>query len=492
MVNKRILYYGLVSVTIVSLLLVFAGEFDTMLAWWLTILLLLPPLFLAYKTNYVALKTICSISFATQFFTLPFFYLYRGTFPWGHVKPFNFTWLEAFPILAKVSLFLFALIFFFRILYSFTVIGGKSARINKNKHTALDVKKYLSHNDFFDVRHNKNSVKFSLIICILIFALTFLSIWSYSQGIGLTGVEPPALPFRLSGILFYTSKYITPLILGYLYIKTKRGWLLMFLFMSYAWVLGLCSVSKGAVMIVMLPIITLAWLDNRKTMFMVAGLGALIGVSTADGARAYVHIVVNGKAEADTSLSIFTVLGKIFSDPDSPMWNLNFLPYLIYSIVARIEGFGNLIMAKYYDPDAVIGSWGFILRMIWRGLCNFDINLHSMQWQGNILPYGFYNGGALLSNAIIVSNSGLFWIILSSVVSAIILIILEKSCKRISSKWHSFYLINNFVVSFLSLLFFLDTGGSEIFVFPLAILFITSYLMPKFNLNVKSKSNISN
>jgi hypothetical protein len=474
-VTKRYLCYGAVGVLLVSFGLAIADEFNTILAWWIAIILLLPLLLWALKTPYVALKTICISSFLTQFITLPFFYLRRDTFAWGHVKPFHFTGWEAFPMLAKVSLFMFALIVFFKWLYPISLFGGRSCSDKGSSPFKDHQNKYFG----FDVRKNRKTLQFSLLLILLIMVLTAINLWSYSQGIGLTGVEPPRLPYRLSGILYYLMKYITPPLLGYLYLKTKRSWFLMLLFLFYAWVLGLCSISKGSVIVVMLPVVALAWIDKRKIMLTVASLCTIIGVSFASGARAYVYITTaTVRIGADTSFGIFHLIAKMFNDPKHMLWDFNFIPLLINVIFSRIEGFNNLVMAQYYDPDAVIGAWGFILRMIWRGLSGFDTDLHSMQWQGNVLPKGFYNGGALLSNAVIVGNSGLWWIVLSAMVTAGILVILEKSTKRIARKYKTLEFLPIPLIFFLTMIFFTTIGGTVTFVFPLVLLFIASWLPP--------------
>lgn len=470
--------FWVAAVILASLGLALAGEFDAMLAWWMVIALLLPPLLWALKTPYVALKTICYISFLTQFITLPFFYLNRDKFAWGHVKPFEFTAWAAFPMLAKVSLFLFALVIFFRWFYQISLFGGalrklptQLPQVSASTGTEHQLQ-YVS----FDVRQNRKSWQFVVLIILLIAVLAPLNLWSFSQGIGITGVAPPALPYRLSGILFYLMKYITPLFLGYLYAKTKRGWLLMLLFLAYAWLLGLCSVSKGAVIIVMLPVVAFAWLDRHKMKLAVASLGTIIGVSFAAEARTYVYTVSLGITGADTSMSIFTLISNVFSNPDSEIWQFDFLPLFISGIMSRFEGFGNLVMSQYYNPDEVVGAWGFILMMIWKGLVSFDTNLHSIQWQGNVLPEGFYNGGALLSNAVIVGNAGLWWVVISAMVAAVILVILEKSTKRLSMSYKVTELMSVALISFLSMTYFLQTGGDKTFVYPFMLLFIASWL----------------
>jgi hypothetical protein len=362
------------------------------------------------------------------------------------------------------------------------LVGGPTPKLIKANHRTNLVKNHINNYHAFVVGNNKKTAIFSFLIIILIAMLIPLNLWAYSQGIGLTGVEPPKLPYRLSGLLFYFTKYITPLVLGWLYLKSNRGWFLLLLYLTYAWIFGLCSVSKGAVMIVMLPVMALAWIDKRRVKFLLASLGTIIGVSAVVYARAYIYVVNNGRSGADTAINLFNLVLNMFGDPDSEIWNFDFLLQYIGSILSRIEGFENLVMAQSYDPNAVCGAWGFILRMIWRGLTDFDTDLHAMQWQGNFLPEGFYNGGALLSNAVILGNADLWWIVISSMVSAITLIILEKSCKRLSYKYAELKLISSPTIVFITLIFFLDTGGSSIFVFPFLLIFLVSWFPPLFRL----------
>jgi hypothetical protein len=496
--KNKTLYYLFGIVVLVSFGLAIVGEFDTMFAWWLAIGLLLPPLLWAFKTPYVALKTICGISFLTQFVTLPFFYVYRDDFKWGHIKPFHFTTWESFPMLAKVSLFLFALVLFFKWLYPVIIVaGGSSRKLTNVNHQAAVTKDLLNKSSGLHVRHNRKTWLFTLLIVLLIAILTPLVLWTYSQGISLVGVEPPKLPYRLSGILYYLIKYLSPLLLGYLYYKTKGSWPLMLLFLAYAFLLGLCTVSKSSVMIIMMPVLGLAWIEKRKFFFAVAGIGTTIGIQFAAAARVYVYIVIGGKSAADTSLSIFTIIYNIFTDPDSKMFNFNYLLKLVSQIISRIEGFSNLVMSQYYDPDAVVGAWGFILRIIWRGFADFDTNtknLHSIQWQGDVLPVGFYNGGALLSSIVILGNAGLLWVLLIAMVVAIILATLEKSSNNIGRQYEEFRILKVPVIIFLSLIFFTEAGGAIIFVYPFLLLLIVSFfptIVLKNRRGLKARNNVS-
>ncbi len=468
-----------------SLGLALAGEFDAMLAWWMAIALLLPPLLWAFKTRYVALITICSIAFATQFITLPFFYLDREEFAWGHVKPFGFTALEAFPMLAKVSVFLLVLIIFFRLFYRISFIGGSLCKLA----TSLPA---TSASTVLDRKHQKINIGLSphrksglylLLIILIIAALVPLNLWMFSQGIGIVGVEPPHLPYRLSGILHYFTKYITPLALTYFYFKTMRGWLPMLLLLSYAWVLGLTSLSRSSLMFVLLPVLYFAWLDRRRLILVVAGFGASIGYSFVSLARTFVYFVSAGKSGGKFDTGIGAICLSIISDPESRILEISSILRILGDIFGRIDGFSNLVMSQYYNSYKVIGPWGMVLDMFWQGLAPMDLDLHHIQWQGNVLPEGFVNGGGLLSTAVILGNAGLWWITIGALVAAALLVVLEKSAIRLTNLYKAPYLFSTAVTGFFSLYYVIAGAGNAQFVYPIILVVIASWLPPLFCLD---------
>lgn len=475
-----------------SLAMALSGEFEAMLAWWMVIVLLLPPLLWALKTRYVALKIICLFALITQFVTQPFFYFNRDAFAfaWGQVKPFGFTAVEAWPMLSKVMLFEVCLIIFFKLLFRLRLFGGSDNRrygIFKLPSTQLKVRSFLAEKAHF-LKPSRHSRIYGALIILAISVVAPMNLWMFSQGISMVGVEPPNLPYRLSGILHYLAVYMVPLLLGFLYWKTKRGFIFTMILLSYSWVLGLTSISRFALIILMLPVLAFAWLERRRWLLTFAGLGTVVGFAMVSTARNFVHIVTAGKAEADTGNSILTIIVNILTEPDSPIREANYLLKAFVGIFERIDGFGNLVMSKFYDPNAVIGPLGFLLRMIWRPLARIDIDSHHLQWQGNVLPEGFVNGGALISNAVILGNASLLWVVASALVSASILVLLEKSTHRVVARYGLPEPLASASIGFLTIVFFIETGGSIIFVGPFLLLCIASLLPPLYRFN-RTKSS---
>ena len=488
--KKRLLSYGAGGVMLASLGLTLADELDAMLAWWMALVLLLPPLLWALKTRYIALITICSLAFVTQFITLPNFYLVRDEFAWGHVKPFGFTALEAFPMLAKVSVFLFALIIFFRLFYRIRFIGGSSRKLATSL-SVTSASTILDRNhqqiNIISKPHRKSGLYLFLLI-LVIAALAPLNLWMFSQGISIVGVAPPQLPYRLSGILHYFTKYIAPLALAYFYFRTKRGWLPMLLLLSYAWVLGLSSISRSSLIFVMLPVLYLAWLDRRQLMLAVASLGALIGFAFVSTSRDFVYTVSAGISGGNFDAGIGAIFFSIITDHEIKIFEIYSIFRTIVNVFGRIDGFDNLVMSQYYNLYEVIEPLGMVLGMLWQGLAPIDLDLHHIQWQGNVLIEGFFNGGGLLSNAVILGNAGLWWIVISASGVAALLATFEKSAIRLNNRYKAPRLFSTATTGFYSLSYFISGSGSPVFVYLFALIFIASLLPPLFSLDEQRRS----
>lgn len=473
---------GLATVSIASAGLALSGETSAMLAWWMSIGLLLPPLVWAIRSRYVTPITVCALAFSTQFVTLPFFYTDRANFAFANVKPFGFTAAEAAPMLGKVALFLVSLLAFFELGCRVTVREGSCPSILRITPEGLrGRRKPRSQAGDSHVSQSSASVGYTLLIALIIAALIPLNLWMFSQGISIVGVEPPRLPFHLSGVLHYATHYLSPLVLGYLYWKTRRRGLPALLLLLYAVVLGLCSTSRSALTYVMLPVIAFAWLDRRRATLVLATIATVLGFALVTAERSLVELVTAGMSGAVTDTGVGTLAMNILSS-QSGFLNANVVFEQLVGMFDRLDGFRNLVMAQYYDPRAVVGALGFVLRMIYRPLAPMDADQHHLQWLGFVPAEGFANGGALLSNAVIVGNEGMGWVVLSGAVTALTLVVLERCTARFLIRYQLPELLGIGFLGFMTLNYFIETGGSSTFVMPflaVAALSALSFLVPK-------------
>lgn len=468
---------GLLVVTLGSVSLAASGEIQAMLAWWMAIALLLAPLVWALSSRYVTLIVVCASAFMTQFMTLPFFYVDRDDFAFARVKPFGFTAAEAAPMLGKVALFLVSLVGFFKLASRVTIRQGVKpsafglTRGTVRKTSTRDARPARAH------WKPAKPVRFAVAVALTIMALVPVNVWMFSHAIGIVGVEPPRLPFKLSGLLVYSTRYVGPLVLGLLYWKTRRNLLPAMLLLMYALILGLSSTSRSALTYVMLPVIAFAWLDRRRVQLALVGLGMVVGFGVVTAERTFVELVTTNTTSAVTDTSFATLALNILN-PQSGFWNTGLILRQLTGMFDRLDGFRNLVMAQYYDPRAVVGALGFVLRMIYRPLAPMDADQHHLQWLGYTLPLGFADGGALLSNAVVVGNQGLAWVVLAGLVAAITLAILERCTARLVAQYRLPELLGVGFVAFMTINYFIETGGSSVFVMPLLFVIALSALPP--------------
>lgn len=475
---------GVALMGVGSALLIANDEWQAMSAWWVATIFLLPALWLAQRSRFLTIQVVCLVAFFTQFITVPTFFLAHDEFELTQTKAFEFTVWEVLPIFFKVGTFLVLL----GLLLNLAPLRRLLPRRAKIKPASQGIQ--LNDTKLVRVKDSKKAGMYVALIAIVVMALTPLNVWMFQQGISIVGVEPPTLPYRLSGILHYLTKYIAPLFLGYLYYKSRHDLFPALLLLAYGLLLGLSSVSRSAMVMVLLPVLALAWMEKRSLVMFVVGTGLLLGYAMISKARDLVYFVTNGTSGALTDSGIFEIIGNLMENIE--LVEFRFFSDVFTAILNRIEGFENLIRSSQYDPNAIPGgAFGFILRMIWRPLEEIDLDSHHIQWQGNILPEGFVNGGALLSNVIIASNANPVWIVMAALVTGIILVSLEHSARVLARKYGLSAAIESFIISLMTIIFFIEGGGSVTFVLPLLTLIIFSCL-PRFSFGAPTLNRFPN
>jgi hypothetical protein len=85
--------------------------------------------------------------------------------------------------------------------------------------------------------------------------------------VGLLGVHQYQLPFHLTGVLFYVRRYFFPVILAYLYYRTKNKNTATILLIIYSIITGLAGNSKAGCLLVLFPIAFIAYMSDKKKLF---------------------------------------------------------------------------------------------------------------------------------------------------------------------------------------------------------------------------------
>jgi len=468
LIHIKLILLGFAIFAIALFLMLIYGEYETMIAWTIMIISLGLPLIISLKTVYLSIRIIFLIIFFTQFITLPFLYLAKDQFAWGHVKAYTFTGVEVSPIMFKIFIFMLSIL-----------IVSYVAKIIKYSFR----KSYLAEGVRIPIpkpcyRHNNNLSRYDLkspiYLLLVIIAISPLNLWMFNNGISIVGVEPPQLPYHLSGIMHYLTKYIIPAFLAYIYWKTKQGIIPIGLMLAYSILLGMTSVSRSSLLFVALPVITLAWVNRQRIIFITSSIVIIIFYGVVTLFRRFVVLVGGEGVSFSSDINIETLIQALVESE----YSLFFVIEYAVSMFNRIDGFKNMIMAQFYDPSQVLSPVGLLLRMVWRPFAPMDLDAHHIQWQGGVLPEGFVNGGALLSNMIIIGNYNIFWVIAYGILVSVIMIFLESLVNKLSIRYSISYFINRAIIGFMTIIFFIEGGGSNMFVFFVIFLFLI-LMIPK-------------
>jgi hypothetical protein len=323
-------------------------------------------------------------------------------------------------------------------------------------------------------KSNKKNSHFLVFIVAILIPLHFLT---YRYGINIAGISPPDLPFRISGILFYLTKYIIPFYLIYIYwIGDKKIYALLGLTL-YAYVLGVTTISRSIPVSIIIPLLLIAIYKKEKfkSLFLIINIIVIFMLTTQ--IRNDIYTIENNQLIAKIDKSPIENIINVFLNKEN---FINFYGFIntLNEIFNRIEGFKNLVFSYTYNPELVAQPWIFLLRMISWNFGEYSSDNHNLQWVGEHLPDNFVLGGGLLSNALIIGNFGFIWLILLAIITAVLLYIIEFSVNRFQINFKLDLEIKKYIIIFLT--FMLFTGpGSPVILSTCLILIIINFLIIK-------------
>lgn len=481
--KNRITHRFLLVAGLFTVILFLAGEVQTAGALWVVIVCLLPPFMFALRTSYLSVKIFCATVFITQIITVPVFYLQRDRYAFSDHRPFDFTALEAMHVFLILGLFLLLLVYLTKLAekafgapmkFSPSGVGRTIAEpLNRNIDTiaiAGATKRGSS----------KRNMVYIISIVLLVSALIPFNFWMFDMGIGITGAPPPLLPYRLSGILTYLQNYILPALIGYLYIKTKRNSFLLVVILSiYALLFGISTASKGAVLMITVPLIAFAWLDKRWGILAFAAVFAGFGVIMASLSREIIHISDEFVTGSFTELGTLGTLAETLS-------RLEFSPemFLVFvDIAGRVEGFQGLFLASQFNPAEVGGSWPLLLNAIWGGWGGLGHDAIHIEYLGYTIPVGFYGVVASVPGYMMLAvNSNIFMVLPFAAFAAITLVVLEKTFLRTAYKYRLPLLLAQAGLFYITLVFYTSPGSAvfkTLFLVSIVLWFIPALRLRK-------------
>lgn len=467
-VGKTSLQFGLAGLFLLFCLcsyLFFVGESVAVAALLFVIVCFLPIFFLSRQVKSPLLQLVVGIALVTQLISVPLFVINRDNYAaigWNAVKDFTFTFPEFAGIYALLAFFLLVLVscvaFLIGVFKLPELIARRNAEIPK--------------------RPSAKTGRFGYFLMLLIIAIIVnipLDLWMFSNGIGLVGIEPPALPFRLSGILYYLTHFIVPVSLGMLYAKTSRGFTPGILLAGYALMLGAAHISKSSVLLMMLPVLYFSMLDRKYVLLGVSALLTLTAIQVVTLLRGVVYIIDAGKSGADSASGLVDSLTKLTEVGVEEISLVDTFSLL----VSRVEGAQDIVLSSKFNLDAVGGIGQSFQRFFYDQWIVIDPDIYHTELIGMTLPEGFAaGGGGLLSKSLLMTNSNPIYIAIFALIVAAFIVIGEWLARTISVKYATpaFY----YMAGGLYILFYYTGSGTTVF-WGLLMLQLLIVLMPKFN-----------
>lgn len=437
---RRTYFYGsLLSLPLftINFYLLNAGETNAVAIWWAVVGLLLPAMVLSLLLRSLVLRLFVGVFLFTQFIGVPWFvvnrerYTYSG---WTAVKNFSFTFFEFIKIYTPLAVFLLFVVLFFA-LFSKFVRMPNIAVIEAAKRRVRSI---------IYPGYRKSLVNSYFVAMVVVIALLIpLNLWMFQNGISLVGITPPSLPFRLSGILHYFTKYVAPLLLFYIYLRTSRTFLPAAILSFYALVLGASQISRFTTVVMLAPVLFCAFRDQNRKLFFIALIWGLLCFQLVTLMRNVVY-------DVDLSSGLVARFLELFY---AVQWDDFSLWYILFDICGRIESPQGIVLAHQFNPDAMGGLFVMWAHFFYQGSVPFDHEDYHLEWIEAVLPPEFVSGGGFLSYVLIMTQSQLHLIGLLAAVVASYLLFGEWIARRIAKKYRSeilyTFLSGLYMVSFI-------------------------------------------
>ncbi len=460
-VNLKLCLFALIIISGVSLYLISIGE-DVAAASGLLVIVAFLPIFLVSRfVDSTVLQMVVGISVFTQVIHVPMFIVRKNSYSdygWNGVRDFSFTISEFVQIYSLLALFLAVLVFYVALSIGIFKFPRLPSTKNKERLTPkLTTNRYNRHN--------------LILMSGLILFVSNLNLWMFSQGISMTGIEPPPLPFRLVGILHYLTLFIVPLVLGVLYSRTTRSYLPALILMLYALLLGATQTSKGGVLIVMLPILYCAIKDRKYILLGISSVFALTAVQLVTLLRGVVFSVVSNKGTAESGEGLISAIGRLL---DAGVTNFSFFD-IFEMLINRIEGAQSIVLSYKFNVNAVGGVFESFKWFYYDQWNVMDADSYHIEYMGMALPEGFVNmASSLLAKSLWMTQGQPLYIAIFAINVAFFILLGEWIARAISMKYEAreYY----FIISLVYVLFFYTGSGSKLFLIILAALAIIAFI----------------
>lgn len=192
----------------------------------------------------------------------------------------------------------------------------------------------------------------------LIVGLCYLNLWMFQNGIGITGIEPPYLPFKISGISYYVARFVAPALILWLLVKFRPTTIELMLLLVYAAFAAFTSVSRTSLILLSVPVMLVIARDRKVVLGVVALMWIGFIYPYLGFARNFVYAAEDGVNVRNVDFGLIQVIGASFLGKGEDL-----ILAAPLAIVERIGGGQDVILAAQYDRYVVGGPLVEFLRL---------------------------------------------------------------------------------------------------------------------------------
>lgn len=418
------IYYVLLALSLLGCIyfLFFEGVGDALIYVCMAIYFNALGYFVFLKINSIFIKFKFLFFYIGYLISMPIVFINKEQFTrngWSGIGDYNFELTKTFEALLLVSLYIFIFV-----LVSFIV-------------DRVLIKKYKIQEAQLSFNPLKALRKYRYIFVVLLIFQLYLSYFMMQYKIGIVGLIPEELPFRLVGALYYYRYIVIPIIAGLLLFSNfgRKNNFFIFIIILEATLSGVFSASKSVAIFHMIPVIAYLLTVNRNKLSI-----AMLFLTFAITSIA--SLVRNLLFYLDDLHSVtFTTLIDYFVSYEG--FNFEYIFKMISVIITRIGGYQEFFATYFNDLKHVD------INLFFEGVLGFNFfSNHNFNIMRDI--YGFeapegYSFGIAIDpiSYLYLSSSNILVVILLITIWVVLLIGTEKILNIIFIKYikNSLYII---------------------------------------------------
>ena len=324
--------------------------------------------------------------------------------------------------------------------------------------------------------YNSNIYYFYIIFFIII--LLPLNYWMFQNKIGITGIPSTKLILKLSGILSLFCKYLVPLIIFYLFLRTKKkSFTLSTILFIYSLYLGCATASRSAAILMLVGPICFYYFEKKWFKFLLTLILCAISFELISVSRELIYL--HDRAYGDVTKSdnnLFFIVSSSISKID--FYNIVKFPFNIADRLLGIQPLMNAYKSEVATDLNYITTWKVTVGWPYTDYFTTKLNLLDFEQSGR-MP----RGGTTTINlsffylTLISSKNSLLGKFVFCLTYAIFTCIVDFGIKNIGKKYRLKKKYCDFFIVIVTLVFLLNPQYILNKISLFLIIFL--YLIPK-------------